>query len=249
MTLKNIPFSTIEPLVKNVNQYTLIEKFVKNNFRSDQNYIAGGAIRRMFCEPHQSDKVADVDLFFKDNDHLENVVKYYKYDKSFLNRGHLLEGEFFEQKTQIITKKVFPTISSLFDNFDFTVCCFALHKNNIYFTDKSWKDLENKKLVVNNDVKVQEFRWYKYINMGFIPENNIISYEEDGKESFSYIIWQDDKPLVYKNGQIYSIHEYASGIYLENDNGHVRLRNVYNDFGVEKVKDQIKLECSYNGFV
>lgn len=124
-------------------------------------FIAGGAIRRVFLG--EKGVKSDVDVFFQTQDDFNKCKEYFTKpcNKAYfsLNKDgenntsfKYKNSEGVETEIQLI-KKIFPGgVEDLFDNFDFTICQFALCASNLdvlYYTEEALYDTLNKRLVIN----------------------------------------------------------------------------------------------------
>ncbi len=140
-------------------------------------WIAGGALRKIFANEHHLD--ADIDIYFPSNgDHQtakRNLLdRGAKENRQTENAISLELGGFLYDLVKIEYKSALETI----EEFDFTVCCAAVDRENLYYHKAFFKDLENKELYVNNfkNSGIILGRLQKYIKKGYsAPSDALIS--------------------------------------------------------------------------
>jgi hypothetical protein len=112
-------------------------------------WVAGGALRNYFSQGHA--KGSDVDVFFPNVEQfdkakadllLKGSKKTFENERitNFVHKGH---------KVQLVSTKYFRNPAETIANFDFTVCCCAVDKQNVYPHDTFFMDLAKKRLVIN----------------------------------------------------------------------------------------------------
>ncbi len=123
-------------------------------------WVAGGALREYFTVGHA--KASDVDVFFQDKEAFEaakkallakgpqegkaatsiTTIMTFENDRitNFIHKKH---------KVQLISTKYFVDPQETIENFDFTVCCAAVDKADVYHHQTFFMDLAKKRLVIN----------------------------------------------------------------------------------------------------
>lgn len=165
--------------------YSALEQFPALNTES---WLCSGSIRRLILGQDIED--GDLDFFFTSEQALLNfkskIVGIENEKDKELNISFDKKIGDKTYKVQLI-KLYYPTISELFDNFDFTLCQTGFDGSNYYFGDFSLKDIIEKKVIVNKiTYPISSFRRIiKYSKQGFwvCPQQiekflNIIKTEE-----------------------------------------------------------------------
>jgi hypothetical protein len=151
------------------NAYDVLDPDGRFNF-----WIAGGSIKDYFFKT----KIKDFDLFFPNQFEMEKMLNHFK-DRNEVKfevdkvANIVIKGRVY----QIVKKNFFQDPIDTISNFDFTVCCGAVDRENFYCDDNYFIDLASKKLMVNNlTFPVDSIRrMQKYIKKGFSICNNQIS--------------------------------------------------------------------------
>lgn len=123
--------------------------------------LGGGAIRSLFS----GETPNDYDIFFVDqyksirNDTLESTMR--DLEERFIKQGGkvifrcpenmLISINLNGAQIQLINRRKAPyqNIKHLFDSFDFHVCQFALHRNNVLLTKEALRSLRKKNLTLH----------------------------------------------------------------------------------------------------
>lgn len=148
-------------------------------------FIAGGCFKNIF----NNEKVKDLDIFFEDEEELQEAIKYY---------NNCAEYEFYYRNDNVVAfinnntnmrveliQKTFGSPEETINNFDFSITKFAYYKEefkkedgtegtsyNIVHHKDFFEHLHTKRLVVNKDLLFPfgTFeRMIRYINYGYMP--------------------------------------------------------------------------------
>lgn len=165
--------------------YSILEQFP--NLYANA-WLCSGSIRRLILGQNIED--GDLDFFFTSEqallDYKSKITGIENEKDKELNISFDKKIGDKIYKVQLI-KLYYPTISELFDNFDFTLCQTGFDGANYYFGDFSLKDIIEKKVIVNKiTYPISSFRRIiKYSKQGFwiCPQQiekflNIIKTEE-----------------------------------------------------------------------
>jgi hypothetical protein len=176
-------------------------------FKKGEVVIAGGAFTKVFT----GQKPNDIDLFFKTEEAAlaaTHLIKSLNYKITFENEW-VTNFKVKGQKCQIVKKYYAPSLETIIDQFDFTICKFAYDGVDIAYNKRFFKDLAKSRLVIDgllvkplNTLK----RSYKYIGRGFTicpigmaklakainaleidwdnPDQNTLEFYPDGHPSF-----------------------------------------------------------------
>jgi hypothetical protein len=111
-------------------------------------WIAGGALRDYFSVGYPQ---SDIDVFFPNQDEFEKV-------KNCLLVKTQCEISFENEKICVfnidkrrfeLVKVFFPNPQATIQEFDFTVCCCAVDKVDVYMHEDFYADLAKRRLVIN----------------------------------------------------------------------------------------------------
>jgi hypothetical protein len=137
-------------------------------FKPGEVIIAGGAFTKVFTGQRPN----DIDLFFKTEELALAAVTLIKSKnlKVTFENDWVTNFKYKGQKCQIVKKYFAPSLETIIDQFDFTVCKFAYDGKDIAYNKRFFKDLAKSRLVIDgvllkplNTLK----RSYKYISRGF----------------------------------------------------------------------------------
>lgn len=139
-------------------------------------WIAGGAALAIYTKDF--DNVRDYDLFFRTSEEIETARKFLR-ASGFAESLSSWSYTFIKSDVviQLIHKNLYESVDKIFHSFDFTICCFAISDENIYYTSKAKNNLETKEFdfiftdCVNNCFK----RIAKYGVKGYVPSNKFIT--------------------------------------------------------------------------
>lgn len=136
-------------------------------------WIAGGALRDWFESRKLTD--SDVDFFSSSRTELCKALKVFRNQFSF--RPYAVNKRVIKgwctidgKKVKVdIVKVLFDDPTSCIDSFDFTVCCWAVDRNQVYYHPSAPFDLLQKRLVINTlPFPVSTFqRMQKYLKRGY----------------------------------------------------------------------------------
>jgi hypothetical protein len=131
-------------------------------------WIAGGSLRDYFMGIPVN---TDYDLFFPNEEEYNNAIKLF----NILNAKCVWEsdnGAKYEHgaKTFDLIKKFFPSPQACIDEFDFTICMFAVDSEKVYHGETSFIDLAKRQLMVNKITYPGSTlsRAFRYHKKGFI---------------------------------------------------------------------------------
>jgi hypothetical protein len=116
-------------------------------------FIAGGFITKKLLgeEPN------DIDIFFNDRKEIAKFIldmrKAYNFKHSYIGKN-MIKGKIFIKDDVFIkidiVKRLFNSVQDVIDNFDFTICCFGISKDEVVYNPNAPFDLLKKALVINN---------------------------------------------------------------------------------------------------
>lgn len=116
-------------------------------------WIAGGAVRDYFATGKMTE--SDVDFFLPDRKSMARLVivlrNKFKF-KHYLITKNAIKGYGYLGKDKVdidIVKVVFEDKFKTIDQFDFTVCCFAVDRKEVAYHPSAPFDLLRKRLVIN----------------------------------------------------------------------------------------------------
>lgn len=131
---------------------SLVFDSIRNH--TENTWIAG-SYAAMRLKP-KSMQYNDIDLFFKDHETFEAIDKIFVANNSFEEIFRCPKGELVSfkpkvegKKVQLVGKYFSPTPEDCIDNFDFNICCAAIHRDNIVTTEECMKDLSKEVLTLN----------------------------------------------------------------------------------------------------
>ncbi|MFA5790685.1 MAG: hypothetical protein WC976_06465 [Caldisericia bacterium] len=132
-------------------------------------WIAGGAVRDYFSGEKMS---SDIDIYFPNEKEFEKARKWLNrgkgYKKIFENSRVL--SVLYKKRKYDLVKVYFPNPQETINNFDFTVSCFAVDKEQVYTHETAFIDLAKRRLVINKlpfPISSMQ-RLQKYILKGFL---------------------------------------------------------------------------------
>jgi hypothetical protein len=127
-------------------------------------WVAGGVLRDYFMGIPMK---TDYDLFFPDQIEYEKTAMYFRVKNAVIvwesENGMKVE---YSGRVYDLVKKFFPTPVDTINNFDFTVCMFAVDGKEIYHGETTFIDLAKRQLIINNlnypaSTMRRAFRYYK----------------------------------------------------------------------------------------
>jgi hypothetical protein len=164
-------------------------RYIGNN----NGYVAGGCFKNLL----NSQKVKDVDVFFRSKEDFDSAVSLFEnnleYVKYYENENVVAFKDLEKEINVELIKTVFLEPAEMLKSFDFTICQFALfHKEEEKFNEEKnetekirvysvlyhenfFKDLFMKRLVLDGDEQRLKFkmsvfnRFVKYMSYGYTP--------------------------------------------------------------------------------
>lgn len=154
-------------------------------------WVAGGAVRRI----HEGAglRFSDVDVFFP-NDQMHAWAVQFFADRMFHKQGwspiHIVERREAPMSTtfdvlfdgekipiQLVSKKYFPTMEAVLDDFDFTLAMWGTDGEVMVYDERAPRDLEAKSLVLHQFPKrPKPNRLAKYVAQGFVPAPGVLAH-------------------------------------------------------------------------
>jgi len=132
-------------------------------------WLAGGCVRDYMAGQYTRYST-DHDVFTPNDDIMNLIKKFIDGD----NGTMLFESESsikfsYLGLTVDVIKHHFPTMEDTIDNFDFTVCMFAVDKNRFVASETSFIDLAKKQLMIHKLPYPESSMWRmtKYIGKGY----------------------------------------------------------------------------------
>lgn len=173
-------------------------------------WVAGGAIRRI----HEGDglRFSDVDVFFPNLELHQWAVKLFDdrlKDKKVWSPVHIVERrdapmsvtfdvlfEGTKLPIQFVSKKYFPTLEAVLDDFDFTLAMFGSDGEKMVYDERAPVDLAAKRLVLHQFPKrPKPNRLAKYVAQGFVPAPGVLAHMLGAHIKADW--FQPNKGLVY----------------------------------------------------
>jgi hypothetical protein len=139
--------------------------------------LAGGAALELYTG--DVNKIKDWDLFFSQPEGYRQARYEFVKRLGFQSKGRTDWSITLEKSgviVQLITKHFPRTINQLFDNFDFSVCCFAVKGEDLYFTEQAAEDVELRQLsyICSDNIITTIKRIARYGQKGFKPTTECI---------------------------------------------------------------------------
>lgn len=149
--------------------------------------IAGGSVRLFWNNSVLGE--SDIDIWFFDQQTGMQIIKdlelkivnmrgfsntrIYKTDNAVTYTFLCKEITY---KIQLIKNGFYPTVDSLWNSFDFTVCQFASDGKTLYASECAVTDMKDKKLcLVNDSGQIKLPRFIKYCYYGYIPTQQLLT--------------------------------------------------------------------------
>lgn len=136
-------------------------------------WIAGGALRDWFA----TGKLTESDVDFFSNNRTDLCKALLVLRRKFAFRPYAINKRVIKGRCMIggkrvkvdLIKMLFNSPEDTIDQFDFTVCCWAVDRNKVYYHPSAPLDLLHKRLVINNlPYPLSTFqRLQKYLKRGF----------------------------------------------------------------------------------
>lgn len=138
--------------------------------------LAGGAALELYTG--DINKIKDWDLFFSETDGHKQARSILK-KLGFKDTNQSDYSGTLEKSgviVQLISKRTYKNIKKLFDNFDFSVCCFAVQGPNIYYTEQAAADVEAKQLnyIYTDNIISAIKRIARYGKKGYTPTTQCV---------------------------------------------------------------------------
>lgn len=154
-------------------------------------WIAGGAVRRIY--EGNGLRFSDIDVFFPNEDMQLWAVKLFNSRMSTKQGWSSVQvvdrvlgpmsATFYilyeDQKVpiQFISKKYFPSMEAILNDFDFTLCMWGTDGQKMVYDERAPRDLASKSLVLHDHPKrPKPNRLAKYVAQGFVPGPGVLSH-------------------------------------------------------------------------
>lgn len=155
----------------------------------DGPWVAGGAVRRIY----ENDGIhsSDIDVFFPNQEMQKWAVDLF--DGRLSNKAQWSPVYVLERRSapmsvtfdvifegtkfpiQFISKKYFPSMEAILDDFDFTVCMWGTDGENMFYDERAPIDLASRSLVLHQKPKrPKPNRLAKYVCQGFVPSPGVL---------------------------------------------------------------------------
>ncbi|WP_372011400.1 hypothetical protein NBRC13296_12640 [Paenibacillus chitinolyticus] len=151
--------------------YDYLGKYVVDNFKKHEVYVAGGAITSLFSNR----EINDIDVYFRSEDSLVEFIEEAWEDSDWVNaltKKSIMITMGKERNVQLIHFKYFSEASDIFNEFDFTACmgAFDFKTENFVLHDNFLKDNAQRMLRFNKNTAfpiVSLLRVQKYKDKGY----------------------------------------------------------------------------------
>ena len=130
-------------------------------------WVAGGVLRDYFAGSRIS---SDYDLFFPDQDNYDKTMAYFtERGAEIIWDSHNGAKLKHDGKTFDLIKKFFSSPQDTINQFDFTVCMFAVDYDRVYYGETAFMDLAKKQLMINKITYPASTisRAFRYYTKGF----------------------------------------------------------------------------------
>ena len=136
-------------------------------------WLGGGAALALYTG--EIDKIKDWDLFFK-SPQLLSVAKDEYIKQGFnetITSDWSISLEMSGVIVQLVTRHYYNETEDIFRKFDFTICCFAVRGNDIYYTEMAKEDLNKKEFnfIYTENLPTCIKRIARYGAKGFMPSS------------------------------------------------------------------------------
>lgn len=187
MSMNYITYDNCNPRLKSAIDWG--REVLFNNLSGVDCWIAGGALRSFFSNQEPT----DIDVYCQDQSThakiLTQLEAKLKLKSHFTNRNTVTLGEFD------IVKHFYSDPFECIDDFDFTICCAAVTKDELYIHTDFFQDLAARELICNNtqhSVKSIK-RAFKYQSYGFtLPDKELIRLTKNCRD-FDYKAWEEEQ--------------------------------------------------------
>lgn len=156
----------MDPQLSNCINY--FNKLILNELKDVCNcWIGGGAVRDYFSVGYIT---KDIDLYFPNEEEYEKCRIYFsnKWSKELFDNQNVKKIVYNKRNIDLI-KHYFAGPSEAIQEFDFTVCCVAVDRDNVYTHPTFFMDLAKRALVINKLPYPLATMWrmQKYIQKGY----------------------------------------------------------------------------------
>jgi hypothetical protein len=135
-------------------------------------FIAGGCFKNIF----NRQPCKDIDIFFKEERCVQGMInhfeagKFSKECKKIYESSNAIGFKWKDYKIDLV-KSRFGEAKELIEWFDFTICKFAMDRDDVYFEARFWADLHLQRLVIDDKIvkplSTLERTW-KYAKYGYM---------------------------------------------------------------------------------
>ena len=134
-------------------------------------WVAGGCVRDYFTIGYVK---SDIDVFFTSKEQYDIADSKLSSNKVLEDTDNAKMYLIDKKKIHLIKKVFYDSPKTCIDDFDFTVCCAAVNKENVIHHDTFFIDLASKRLVIQNlNYPLSTFkRVQKYVRKGYWICNN-----------------------------------------------------------------------------
>lgn len=150
-----------------------IDRLILSTAQKLDCWIAGGAALALYTGDVKD--IKDWDLFFKSWELLHFAKEKFK-DLGFVETVTSDWSISLEKSgviVQLVTRHFYDKLEDIFKKFDFTICCFAIQGEDIYYTDSAIHDLHLKEFnfIYTENLPTCIKRIARYGAKGFIPSS------------------------------------------------------------------------------
>lgn len=145
-------------------------------------WIAGGAALRWYQDQAVGDN--DIDVFCADSTQAQNIINHIKsygrWSSKFQSDNATTLSYWNQQNTktwtiQIITRRYFPSLQAVIDNFDITVCQIGTAGNHWVMGDRTARDIRERNLCMLMPLQPDAAkRMVKYWTYGYRPVDDLL---------------------------------------------------------------------------
>jgi len=142
----------------------------------DKCILAGGAALSLYTG--DVNKIKDWDIFFLKAEGFKEARS--ALDELGFKRTKITDCAISLEKSgvvvQLITNGFHSSIEKLFSRFDFSICCFAVKGNNIYYTKQAVEDVKNNQFnyIHSENIITTIKRVARYGEKGFFPTTQCV---------------------------------------------------------------------------
>lgn len=144
--------------------------------KKTKSWLAGGAALALYSG--ETSDIKDWDVFLTSYQHLLSVrEELFKID--FVETSRTDWSVNLEKSgviVQLVTKNYYNTIKQIFEKFDFTICCFAIDGEYVYFSNQAKEDLDKREFnfIYTENILSCIKRIARYGAKGFVPSNQFV---------------------------------------------------------------------------